>query len=458
MQTRKMTRRDFLAAAGAGAAGVAAIGWLAWPHDEPAQPPRHGPPPNIVVILADDLGYADLSCHGCKDFQTPHIDSIANSGVRFTQAYVTSPICAPSRAGLVSGRYQQRFGFETNPGPNNVADDNFGLPRDERTFAERLKPLGYTTGIIGKWHLGYSPELTPTQRGFDEFYGFLSGVHPYSPRNPNHRLFRGTEEVAGEKEYLTDAFAREAVAFIRRHRASPFFLYLPFSAVHTPLNAPAKYRQSVRDIQDPVRRSYAAMTIALDEAVGRVLGELKRQSLEENTLVFFLSDNGGATPASSADNSPLRGRKGHCWEGGIRVPFMVQWKDRLPAGRIFRDPVVSLDITPTALAAAGHPSATDHDLDGVDLLPHIDGKSSDRPHDELYWRLHAKRAIRVKDWKMVRHQRQGQWELYNLADDIGESNNLADRMPEKVRELDRAWHEWNAQLKEPGWFTQHRPS
>jgi arylsulfatase A-like enzyme len=262
------------------------------------------------------------------------------------------------------------------------------------------------------------------------------------------------EAVTDEKEYLTDAFGREAVAFIRKNKARPFFLYLPFNAVHSPLEAGDQHLKRVQGTADAKRRTYAAMTVAMDDAVGRVLDALRKEGLEDSTLVLFLSDNGGPTPQTTSSNAPLRGYKGQVWEGGIRVPFMVQWKGRLPAGKVFRDPVMSLDIVPTVLAAVGTAAKADEKLDGVNLLPYLGGEKPGRPHDVLYWRFHAKQAIRAGDWKLVKEQRQARWELYNLADDIGESKDLADRMPEKVKELEKAWQEWNAQLQDPKWVRQ----
>lgn len=449
-ESSELPRREFLKAAGGLVLATGAPWTLGSRRARAGEPaPRK---PNIVLILADDLGYAELGCQGCKDIATPNIDSIAGAGVRFTQGYVTCPICAPTRAGLLTGRYQQRFGFETNPGPEAYADEKFGLPLDQPTLAERLKPAGYVTGMVGKWHVGYKPELTPPKRGFDEFYGFLSGAHNYLPGGRRSELRRGMEAIAGETEYLTDAFGREAVAFIRKNKARPFFLYLPFNAVHAPLEASEKYLKRVEGINGATRRTYAAMTVALDDAVGRVLETLRQEGLEENTLIFFLSDNGGPTSQTTSSNAPLRGYKGQVYEGGIRVPFMVQWKDRLPAGKVFGEPVVSLDIVPTVLAAAGVAAQPEDKLDGVDLWPYLSGRKAGRPHDVLYWRFQAEQAVRSGDWKLVKVQRQGRWELYNLAEDVGESKNLAEKLPEKVRELEKAWQEWNAQLQAPKWI------
>jgi arylsulfatase A-like enzyme len=408
--------------------------------------------PNIVLIVADDLGYAELGVQGCKDIPTPNIDSIARSGVRFTDGYVSCPICAPTRAGLMTGRYQQRFGFETNPGPEAYAAENFGLPRTETTLAERLKTLGYPTGMVGKWHLGFKADLTPPRRGFDEFFGFLGGANNYLPGAARNTILRGMEPVA-EKEYLTDAFGREAVAFIEKNKGRPFFLYLPFNAVHSPLQAIEKYSVRFPKIPEGNRRTYAAMTAAMDDAVGRVLETLRKNGLEENTLIFFLSDNGGPTPQTTSSNLPLRGYKGQVYEGGVRIPFMMQWKGTLPAGKVDRRPVISLDLHATALAAAGATSKPEMKLDGVDLVPYLTAKSAGAPHDTLYWRFHAQRAIRRGDWKLVA-SRGTAWELYNLAEDIGEKNDLAAKMPGKVEELEEAWQAWNAQLMDLQWIRQ----
>jgi arylsulfatase A-like enzyme len=448
-----LNRRDFLAMAGATAAGLALPGWLN-AQEAVGLPTQR---PNIVVILADDLGYAELGVQGCKDIPTPHIDSIARNGVRFTNGYVSCPICAPTRAGLMTGRYQQRFGFETNPGPEQFAAPKFGLPREQTTLAERLKPFGYATGIFGKWHLGYKPELQPTKRGFDEFFGFLSGANSYLPgarrgesRNP---ILRGTQEVE-EKEYLTDAFGREAVAFIEKHHDRPFFLYLPFNAVHSPLEAIETYLKRFDSIKDEKRRTYAAMTAAMDDNVGRVLQKLREHKLEERTLIFFLSDNGGPTPQTTSSNAPLRGYKGQVLEGGIRIPFMVQWKGRIPSGKVSESPVIALDIHPTVLAAVGQTVSPGWKLDGVNLLPFLTDEKPGPPHDTLYWRFHSQHAIRRGDWKLVVTAADPKPQLYNLAEDIGEANDLAGRMPEKLKELDAAWQAWNAQLMAPLWVRQ----
>ncbi len=432
---------------------------------------KAGRPPNIVVILADDLGYADVGFHGLSDLQTPNIDSLAAGGVRFTNGYVSCPYCSPTRAGLLTGRYQTRFGHEFNPGGANQ-QGNIGLPLTETTIANRLKAANYKTGLIGKWHQGAKPEFHPNKRGFDTFFGFYGGQHTYLPEK-NPTVFRGSEPV-DEQEYLTDAFAREAVKFIDDNQADPFFLYLAFNAVHTPLDYTNDRFERFANIEDPQRRKYAAMLVALDEGIGRVLNTLREKGLEENTIVFFLSDNGGpvmeSTSINGSNNAPLRGSKRTTLEGGIRVPFVVQWKGTLPAGRVFPHPIIQLDVLPTVLAAAGAPAEGDKKLDGVNLLPYLTGENKGRPHEDLFWRLGPQRAVRHGDWKLVQYDvnaddftpgtrensRRGQPEvsppkLYNLLVDPGETRDLSAENPDRVAELEKLWQAWNAEQAAPLW-------
>jgi arylsulfatase A-like enzyme len=418
--------------------------------------------PNILLIVADDLGYGELGCQGHHDVPTPHIDSIARNGVRFTSGYVSCPVCSPTRAGLMTGRYQERFGHEFNP--LDDAAPSFGLVRDETTLAERLKAAGYATGMVGKWHLGATPGLRPTERGFDEFFGFLGGAHPYlgDRDRPVNAVVRGTERVV-EPTYLTDAFAREALAFIDHHRSEPFFLYLAFNAVHSPLEAPARYRERFAKIKDENRRTFSAMLSAMDDAVGQVQARLREARLEETTLVFFISDNGGPTQQTTSRNDPLRGVKATTWEGGIRIPFLIQWKGHLPAGRVDDRPVISLDIHPTALAAAGIPARFEKPLDGVNLLPFLDNSRAGSPHEYLFWRFGRQMAVRKGEWKLTQGahapaRRRGQpaaAQLYNLTRDVGESTDLSDEHPDTVKELMDAWEKWDAQLMPPRWGTDN---
>jgi arylsulfatase A-like enzyme len=418
-------------------------------------PDGSAPPPNLIIFLADDLGYADTGFQGCTDIPTPAIDAIATAGVRCTDGHVTCPVCAPTRAGLLTGRYQQRFGFEYNPGPQRHAEEDFGLPRTVPTLAERLQALGYATGMVGKWHLGFREELTPPRRGFDEFFGFLGGASAYLPRESALRaqLLRGTEPVE-EREYLTTAFGREAAAFVDRHRDHPFFLYLPFNAVHSPLDADPALVERFAAITDPRRRTYATMLASLDAAIGRVLERVAAHGLTGRTLVVFLSDNGGPTLETSSRNDPLRGFKGQVYEGGIRVPFALSWPGVLPAGTVERRMVSSLDLAPTLLAAAGGRITPADGFEGVDLVPFLAGRDPGLPHDRLFWRQGLRRAARLGDWKLVQQTEQDPVQLYDLAADLGETRDLAASEPAKLAELEAAWAAWNAGNVEPAWVRQ----
>jgi arylsulfatase A-like enzyme len=398
--------------------------------------------PNILVILADDLGYGELGCYGGKDVPTPHIDSLATNGIRFTDGYVSSSVCSPSRAGLMTGRYGVRFGIELNPGFSHVV----GLPLSEKTMAELLKPAGYVTGMFGKWHLGFKPAMQPTGRGFDEYFGFLGGAHSYVDAEGDHdsanTILRGRQKV-NAITYLTDDFGREAVAFIGNHTNQPWFVYLPFNATHGPLAAPEKYTGRFPGLQGG-RCTFAGTLSALDDNVGLVLAKLRALGLEENTLIFFLSDNGAPDHGETSNsNRPLRGYKAQLLEGGIRIPFIVQWKGHLPAGRTDSRPVIALDILPTLLAAAGLGGQAN--LDGVNLLPFLAGDKRNLPHEALFWRYDGQRAVRMGDWKFLRMGRKTQ--LYNLAADIGEKTDLAGREPGKLKELEAAWQSWNETVR-----------
>jgi arylsulfatase A-like enzyme len=423
-----------------------------------------GRKPNVVVIVVDDMGYADIGVHGCKDFATPNIDSIATNGVRCTNGYVSCPYCSPTRAGLLTARYQQRFGHEFNPGLLSRNGKGQGLPAGEVTLAQRFKDAGHATAAIGKWHLGEEDKFHPLSRGFGEFFGFLPGMHSYFETDDKvfGPVYRDRKRVEFEG-YLSDVLAREAAGFIDRQAKSPFFLYLAFNAVHTPLHAPEALVKKFASIENPGRRTYAAMMTALDEAVGVVLAKLRSAGLEEDTLVFFVSDNGGPIgkmAPNGSRNTPLRGSKGDTWEGGIRVPFLVQWKGKLPAGRTYDQPVIQLDIGPTALAAAGVAVRPEWKLDGVNLLPHLEGKNTAAPHGALYWRFGEQMAVRMGEWKLVKPDLAAdkafgniakQPMLFNLAEDIGEQKDLAGTRPEKVKELGEAWQKWNAELAAPLW-------
>ena len=403
--------------------------------------------PNIVVIVADDLGYGDLGYLGGKDIPTPNVDKLAQDGVRFTSGYVSGPYCSPTRAGLLTGKYQQRFGHEFNPGQGPNAAE-FGLSLKEATIADRLKAIGYSTGLVGKWHLGNAEKFRPQQRGFDEFFGFLGGAHPYFIEDDQAPIFRGNEEVK-ESEYLTDAFTREAVSFIDRHKETPFFLQLTYNAVHTPMHSKPEYQQKFPSITDETRRNYAGMLYSLDEGVGKVVEALSKAGLTERTLLVFISDNGGP-PVNGSTNGPLRGQKATTWEGGVRVPFILNWPGQLKSAD-YHQPVIQLDLLPTILAAAGSPVAADEKLDGVDLLPFVKGEISDAPHASLYWRFGQQTAIRHGDWKLVKANGNDHPQLFNLKDDIGEQTDKAASEPEVFAKLQKTWNEWNSTLVEPSW-------
>lgn len=421
---------------------------------EDAPAARHRP--NVVLIVADDLGFADVGFNGCKDIPTPNIDAIAERGVRFTQSYVSCPVCSPTRAGLMTGRYQQRFGHEFNPGPVPQVSPRFGLPQSETTLAERMKSAGYVTGIVGKWHLGLTDRTDPISRGFDEFFGFRHGSHSYVDARGDqlNPIVRGREAV-DETEYLTFAFTREAVAFIERHQKEPFFLYLPYNAVHGPMQAPKDLIARFDHIEDRNRRTLAAMLTAMDDGIGKVMAALRKADLEEKTLIVFISDNGGPTSVNASRNDPYRGFKGQVYEGGIRVPMAAQWQRELPAGRVYDEPVISLDIYPTIIAAAGEKLTQDRPLDGVDLLPYLRGNRTDPPHEALFWRQGGQWAVRAGRHKLMQTTG-GPVELFDLQADPGEDTNLAGDQPDLVRSLRERYKTWNAMMSAPSWEAPRR--
>ena len=421
--------------------------------------------PNILIFLADDLGYADIGVNGCKDIPTPNIDSIAKNGVRFTDGYATHCVCSPSRAGLMSGMYQHRFGFEHNSGPERFADPDFGMPREIPSLAEKLKAAGYATGMIGKWHIGFKEGLRPHERGFDCHFGFLSGARTYLPgKTDNDPVLRNGEPVTTTK-YLTDEFADEAVGFIERSQgtkneepptknsAKPFFLYFAFNAVHSPMDA-NPYSAALSGIADEKRRTYGGMLSGLDAAVGKVLAKVRELGQEENTLVMFYSDNGGPTHQTTSRNDPLRGEKGQFYEGGIRVPFLMQWKAKVKAGGTYTQPVMGFDCHATALAAGGITIPEGKPLDGVNLLPFVNAESPGAPHHFLCWRAGTQKAIRMGDWKLVQEGRSGSAQLFNLKTDLSETTDLATKEPAKFTELAAKFAEWEKGTQPAKWVRQ----
>lgn len=412
--------------------------------------------PNLIVFLTDDTGYGEYGFQGNKEIPTPHIDSIAASGVRFTAGYVSGPYCSPTRAGLMTGRYQTRFGHEFNGGGGDGGKD-FGLPLTETTIADRLKALGYATCCVGKWHLGGPPQFLPPKRGFDEFFGTVANTPFFLPPNfVDSRVSPDVKPITDEAFYTTDAYAERAVDWMGRVRKQskeqPFFLYFPFNAQHAPLQAPQKYLDRFPNVADEKRRLFSAMMSAKDDAVGRVLEKVRALGEEENTLIFFLSDNGGPTPSTTSKNGPLHGFKATTSEGGVRVPFCAQWKGVYPAGMVYEKPIIQLDILPTAVTAAGGTVDPAWKLDGVDLTPYLTGKNQAEPHQTLYWRFGEQWAIRKGDWKLVVSRVDGpEPRLFNLKTDIGEANDRLAAEPEIHKELLADWKAWNAEQKEPLW-------
>ena len=408
------------------------------------------PAANVVLIISDDAGYADFSMNGSTHFPTPNIDRIGSEGVRFSEGYVSASVCSPSRAGMLTGRYQQRFGHHNNI-PPKYSEEN-GLPIEERTCADALREHGYRTIALGKWHLGYAPDFHPLARGFDDYHGFLQGARTYWPQDGNrlNQLLRDREPVEETFEYMTDALGDEAAAYIDTHADRPFFMYLCFNAVHTPLHAVEEKLALVDESLPERRRKLAAMTMSLDDAVGTVLDALDRNDIAENTLVVFVNDNGGQT-MSGMDNTPLRGRKGQPYEGGIRVPFVARWPDRWPSGLVYDHPVSTLDLMPTALHAAGAGGEPgDAVLDGVDLTPWMTGEASGTPHEVLFWSRKKNFAVRAGDLKLLRNGN-GPIELFDIDSDPNETRDLAIERPDDVARLQALFDAWNEGNAPPRW-------
>jgi arylsulfatase A-like enzyme len=460
-------------------------------------------PPNILIITADDLGLTDMSLYGGPHVDTPHMDAIGTEGVIFTDAYCTSPICSPSRASMLTGRYQQRYGYEVQPQnryPRNrleyyvfkffIDTGNWvlveqpevprkkdiakqGLPPSEITLAELLEAGGYETGIIGKWHLGFNDPFIPNNRGFDYQYGFYEAFSLYAPVdhpdivNYRHDYFankhiwkqerkgpcaiRRNHEIIEEDEYLTTRIAEEAVRYLRDYRDNRFFLNVSFSAPHTPFQAPEKYVDMFSHVEDKNKRVYYAMIKALDDGVGMIMHALEELGLEENTIVMFASDNGGATYTGATDNAPLKGGKFTNFEGGLSVPCMMRWKGVLPEGMLYEHPVSLLDFFNTAAAVTDIGLPDDRVYDGVDLIPYLTGEKLERPHDALFWRAGYNKAVRKGPWKLIIDEKAGRTLLYNLEADRTEQNNLAEEQPDIVRELKQVLSEWEKELMEPLW-------
>jgi arylsulfatase A-like enzyme len=422
--------------------------------------------PNIIIILTDDQGYGDVGFNGCKDIPTPNIDQIATNGVVFRNAYVTYSVCAPSRAGLLTGRYQDRFGYSRNP-LYKPFDSTMGVSLNEKFLPEYLKQSGYKTMGIGKWHLGVYENFRPWNRGFDEYFGFLGGGHRYfpeeltitdqnEPKNEGQsyrtKLIRNND-VVEETEYLTDAFSREAVSFIDKNAKNPFFLYLAYNAPHAPLQASEKYLNRFSDIKDPKRKTYAAMVSAVDDGVGEVLNKLKKLNILDNTIIIFLSDNGGPKQDNASDNGELRGGKGSLFEGGIRVPFAIQWPKQIKAGIEYNQSISSLDIFATIIANATDIKTANlkNPLDGIDILPFLKGQKENAPHEYLFWRQYdqKKYAIVHESGMKLLNQKDSIINVYNLKSDIKEQNDIKEKSKDIITKFDDERKKWEANMIAP---------
>ncbi|MDF7825390.1 sulfatase-like hydrolase/transferase [Pontiellaceae bacterium B12227] len=415
--------------------------------------------PNIVLLFADDAGYGDFGFHGSHHMKTPHLDKLAKDGMILTQFYVTGSTCGPSRAGLLSGMYQQRFGFEEINVPgimsphSGLLGDEMGLPTHLKTMGNYLQELGYKTAVFGKWHMGVADRYHPLKRGFDEFYGFRGGARSFfaykdlkSTRHENwiERNFKGYAEHEG---YLTDALANETCDFMQRHKDQPFFAYVSFNAVHTPMQPDPKDASEFPQLEG-TRRKVAQMTLSMDRACGQIIDQLKELGLYENTLIVFTNDNGGPMDKNGSSNYPFAGVKGTQLEGGIRVPGVLTWPAQVPAGIQYDYPAITLDLLPTFVKAGGGDPTKIEETDGVDLLPYLKGDNKERPHQALHWKMETRGAIRNGDWKLLRFPDRPA-RLHNLADDPGEQVDLAAKHPELVKELFKKQFAWEMELQRP---------
>jgi arylsulfatase A-like enzyme len=412
--------------------------------------------PNLVIILADDLGYGDVGFTGSKQIKTPHLDLLAKSGVIFDQGYVSAPVCGPSRAGLITGRNQVNFGFDNNlvaraPQYNK---DHFGLPLSETTIADRLQALGYVTGLMGKWHLGDEAHFQAENRGFDSVWTYPHGGHDYFRVDPTSKEKYLQPLISNYKTpdpitYITDDTGNESVEFIRKNKNNPFFLYASFNAPHAPLQAPEEDIKRYAHIKDEKRRIYSAMVHRLDVNVGKIVDELKAQKLYDNTIIVFLSDNGGPKAKKNpwTVNAPFRGSKGNLLEGGIRVPFIMSWPNEIKARTRFSHAVSALDLTPTFVKAAGGKIVKKDKLDGVNLLPFIAENIEVVRHKEMMWRFTISASILDGDWKLVRLPDRLPL-LYNLKTDPSELNNVASKHLSRVESMLKTLGGWTLSTPE----------
>ncbi len=408
--------------------------------------------PNFVLIVADDLGFGDLSINGSSEIRTPNIDRLAAEGVLFSEGYVSSSVSSPSRAGFLTGRNQVSFGHDNNIGGTQPGFDStfLGLPLTQITIADRLKEHGYVNGLIGKWHLGDAPQFHPLKRGFDEFWGYTGGGHDYFNEEPNGNGYLSPLEsnykTPQRITYLTDNKGDECVEFIKRHKNESFFLFASFNAPHTPMQATEADLQLYSHIKDKKRRTYCSMVHRLDVNIGRIIKTLESENLINNTLIVFISDNGGPCNQNRSINAPYRGQKGTLLEGGIHVPFIMKWRGRIPAGEIYPHPVSSLDIAPTFLSEATNDSLDHKHFDGVNLIPYITKENIAKPHNDLKWRFTISAAIREGDWKLIRLPDRLPL-LYNLAEDPSELKDLSLKHLARTKTMLKQLGEWD--IKQP---------
>lgn len=413
--------------------------------------------PNVVILYSDDAGYADFGFQpNCKEDMkklTPHIDSIAMEGARFSNAYMSGSVCSPSRAGLMTGRYQQRFGYDNNLPPGSKG----GLDVKETFGVKHLQGLGYKTGLIGKWHLGYEPQYHPNERGFDWFYGLLQGSRGYFPydKPSPHRVILDNNTPTKEEGYVTDRFGDAACKFIRENKGEPFYLFVSFTTPHAPLQPKPEDLKRLEHISGKQRKNYAGLVISLDDNVGKILQEIDKAGIKDNTIVIYTNDNGGQT-MTGADNFPLKGKKGSLWEGGVRVPFSVRWPGKIKPGSVVDEPVISLDILPTVVEAAGEKTPDSWKLDGRSFLPLATGAKDSLPERTLHWRQGGSQGpitIREGKWKLIhnRNEADAKPELYDLSNDIGETKDLSSEHPEIVKQLSVKMKLWESQMTEPLW-------
>ena len=429
--------------------------------------------PNVILVLVDDLGYNDVGFNGSKDIRTPNIDMLSINGVTFTNGYVSYPVCSPSRAGIITGRYQDKFGYGLNI-LYTPKDPKMGLPLSEYTLADLFKSRNYISSAIGKWHLGAHESLRPLNRGFDEFFGFLTGGHRYFPEEwtledetkvksqgdaYRTKLLRNDQRVE-ENEYLTDALSREAIDFIDRNNDNPFFIYLAYNAPHGPLQATKEYLDRYDHIEDKRRKTYAAMVSSVDDGVGGIIDKLNQHNILDNTIIYFLSDNGGSK-FNSSNNYPLKGFKGELCEGGLKVPFVMHWPAKIKPNTVFEKPVISLDIFATIKSVINPSLELKNPLHGKNLMPYISGKNNDAPHDYLFWRNNGHQppqedgtrpryitwALRTLDHKLLIRRNDSM--LFDLENDISESINIKDSLLGSFNFLNSKIKEWNESNLDP---------